>query len=385
MKNKFLLMGLVALGLGITSCSDDDKNENTLPEGTAEVEISIDEAAYAGNEENWHKYTVAVANLLVKDATDLNEAWINGYADEFKNAKGSYKSYNDCLAEIINGCADISNEVGTAKIGEPRDLWEKGKYTEAVYAVESWYSYHSIDDYTNNLYSIRNAFNGSRTSAEAANSIASYLKKNDEALYTTIKNDISNAITKVSSMVAPFRSHIGNKSVVEAMEACATLNADLTNKLLPYFTNLEGADADLKLIVANYVDNVVLTTYSDLVKKTTALRDAVVALNANRTDDNFKKAASAWQAAREPWETSEAFLFGPVAELGLDPNMDSWPLDQDAIGNILKNGDFSALEWEGEFTEEGEAGETIGAAQNVRGFHTLEFLIFKDGVARTIK
>ena len=385
MKNKFLLMGLVALGLGITSCSDDDKNENTLPEGTAEVEISIDEAAYAGNEENWHKYTVAVANLLVKDATDLNEAWISGYADEFKNAKGSYKSYNDCLAEIINGCADISNEVGTAKIGEPRDLWEKGKYTEAVYAVESWYSYHSIDDYTNNLYSIRNAFNGSRTSAEAANSIASYLKKNDEALYTTIKNDISNAITKVSSMVAPFRSHIGNKSVVEAMEACATLNADLTNKLLPYFTNLEGADADLKLIVANYVDNVVLTTYSDLVKKTTALRDAVVALNANRTDDNFKKAASAWQAAREPWETSEAFLFGPVAELGLDPNMDSWPLDQDAIGNILKNGDFSALEWEGEFTEEGEAGETIGAAQNVRGFHTLEFLIFKDGVARTIK
>lgn len=385
MKNKFLLMGLVALGLGITSCSDDDKNENTLPEGTAEVEISIDEAAYAGNEENWHKYTVAVANLLVKDATDLNEAWINGYADEFKNKKGSYKSYNDCLAEIINGCADISNEVGTAKIGEPRDLWEKGKYTEAVYAVESWYSYHSIDDYTNNLYSIRNAFNGSRTSAEAAYSIASYLKKNDEALYTTIKNDISNAITKVSSMVAPFRSHIGNKSVVEAMEACATLNADLTNKLLPYFTNLEGADADLKLIVENYVDNVVLTTYSDLVKKTTALRDAVVALNANRTDDNFKKAASAWQAAREPWETSEAFLFGPVAELGLDPNMDSWPLDQDAIGNILKNGDFSALEWEGEFTEEGEAGETIGAAQNVRGFHTLEFLIFKDGVARTIK
>ena len=55
MKNKFLLMGLVALGLGITSCSDDDKNENTLPEGTAEVEISIDEAAYAGNEENWNQ------------------------------------------------------------------------------------------------------------------------------------------------------------------------------------------------------------------------------------------------------------------------------------------------------------------------------------------
>ena len=138
MKNKFLLMGLVALGLGITSCSDDDKNENTLPEGTAEVEISIDEAAYAGNEENWHKYTVAVANLLVKDATDLNEAWINGYADEFKNAKGSYRSYNDCLAEIINGCADISNEVGTAKIGDLTDCAHQASQSLVFLRQEHW-------------------------------------------------------------------------------------------------------------------------------------------------------------------------------------------------------------------------------------------------------
>ena len=44
----------------------------------------------------------------------------------------------------------------------------------------------------------------------------------------------------------------------------------------------------------------------------------------------FKAAALLWITAREPWETSEAFLFGPVADKGLDPNMDSWPLDVDA-------------------------------------------------------
>ena len=38
-----------------------------------------------------------------------------------------------------------------------------------------------------------------------------------------------------------------------------------------------------------------------------------------------------------PWEQSEAFLFGPVDILGLDPNMDSWPLDQVAIVNILNS------------------------------------------------
>ena len=84
--------------------------------------------------------------------------------------------------------------------------------------------------------------------------------------------------------------------------------------------------------------------------------------------------------AREPWEMSEAFLFGPVADLGLDPNMDSWPLDAAALKNILSNGNFQELEWEGEFDEEDE---TISAAQNVRGFHTLEFLLFYMGEPRT--
>ena len=72
---------------------------------------------------------------------------------------------------------------------------------------------------------------------------------------------------------------------------------------------------------------------------------------------------------------------GPVADQGLDPNMDSWPLDQAAIVNILNSGDYSQMKWSGNYTEDSEA---ISAAQNVRGFHTLEFLLFKDGQARTV-
>ena len=37
---------------------------------------------------------------------------------------------------------------------------------------------------------------------------------------------------------------------------------------------------------------------------------------------NFKAAAAQWIVARRPWETSEAFLFGPVADKGLDPNIE---------------------------------------------------------------
>ena len=61
--------------------------------------------------------------------------------------------------------------------------------------------------------------------------------------------------------------------------------------------------------------------------------------------------------------------------------MDSWPLDQDAIVNILKSQDWSAMEWSGEYDEDDEA---IASKQEVRGFHTLEFLIFKDGQPRKV-
>jgi hypothetical protein len=75
-------------------------------------------------------------------------------------------------------------------------------------------------------------------------------------------------------------------------------------------------------------------------------------------------------------------LFGPVASLGLDPNMDSWPLDQNAIVQLLNSGDWDQLNWSGDYDEDNEG---IAAAQNVRGFHTLEFLLFKDGQARKVK
>ena len=99
----------------------------------------------------------------------------------------------------------------------------------------------------------------------------------------------------------------------------------------------------------------------------------------NPSNSAFETACNAWITAREPWEESEAFLFGPVDELGLDPNMDSWPLDQNAIVQILNSQKWGDLEW-----SEGDDDAKVESAQNVRGFHTLEFLLFKDGKPRTV-
>ena len=146
-------------------------------------------------------------------------------------------------------------------------------------------------------------------------------------------------------------------------------------------SKIEILDAEYDAIINQYVDNVVLPTYNDLKTKNTALYNAVVSFGNAPSDANFQAVCNAWLTAREPWESSEAFLFGPVADYGLDPNMDSWPLDQEAIVKLLESQQWNEMEWSGDYNEDDEA---IAAAQNVRGFHTLEFLAFRDGKARTL-
>jgi len=387
MKKNVFVISLLAMGLGFTACNNDNNEKPGIPEGTADVTIdenNIDVTAQ--NIGTWTQYATAVANLLAKDASDLNKAWSESYNDgepyaqTFKTFGGEYKSAAACVQQIVDGCVDIAGEVGTAKIGEPRDLWETGKYTEAVYAVESWYSWHSIDDYSNNIISIRNAFNGTRNNTEAAHSLAAFTKAKDATLYASVKAKIETAYNAIKGMNAPFRSHIGSNSVVAAQDACAAL-VDVLEKDLTSFVSQNADDKELEVIVSTYVDQVVLPTYTDLVDKTATLRQAIVNLSNQPSSANFKKAADLWIDAREPWETSEAFLFGPVADLGLDPNMDSWPLDVDAIKGVMESGKIEELiKWEGEYDEDNE---DIEAVQNVRGFHTLEFLLFKNGKART--
>ena len=146
-------------------------------------------------------------------------------------------------------------------------------------------------------------------------------------------------------------------------------------------SKIESLDAEYDAIINQYVDNVVLPTYNDLKTKNTALYNAVVSFGNAPSDANFQAVCNAWLTAREPWESSEAFLFGPVADYGLDPNMDSWPLDQEAIVKLLESQQWNEMEWTGDYDEDDEA---IAAAQNVRGFHTLEFLAFRDGKACTL-
>ena len=383
MKKNFFYAMALALGLAFTAtaCSDDEENGTVNP---GDIEYNSENAA------SWHNYMRNVAALLKTDATHLYDSWSTSYkggadfATSFKEHKGAYdfSSAWNCIEQIIDGCVEIANEVGETKIGDPYNKYMANHVTEALYAVESWYSWHSRDDYTNNIYSIRNAYYGSLDGKVSGNSVSKLVAGVNAELDAKVSAAIAAAASAIQAIPQPFRNNINSQETVAAIKACEELESVLDKELKPYIRDNSAINSNEALdpIVGNYVEVVVLPTYKELKEKNSALYDAVVALADNPSNRAFETACHAWITAREPWEESEAFLFGPVDELGLDPNMDSWPLDQNAIVQILNSQKWSDLEW-----SEGDDDAKVESAQNVRGFHTLEFLLFKDGKPRTVK
>ena len=198
-------------------------------------------ADYVYNETNataWAQYMRNTAQLLVDDVTLLCNEWEDSYANEFKKHNGGdFTSGLSCIEQLIDGCIDIAGEVGGAKIGEPYDLYMSGKKTEALYAVESWYSWHSRDDYTNNIYSIRNAYYGSRDGSIHNNSLSKLVAKYDQELDQKVKQAIDRAAKNIQAIPQPFRNNINSTEAQNAMEACAELAEVLENDLKPFLQN----------------------------------------------------------------------------------------------------------------------------------------------------
>lgn len=389
MKKRVLYSAIYAIGLLFTavSCSNNDDPDPEIKVDPADIEYTSENAV------SWGNYMYNVANLLKNDATNLYNQWntkyveknytgTDSYATIFKNHNSVYTSALSCVEELVDGCITIADEVGNAKIGDPYSKYVSGNTTEALYAVESWYSWHSRDDYTNNIWSIRNAYYGSLDGSINDKSLSALVATTKADLDTRVKEAIAGAAKAIQDIPQPFRNNINSNEARSAMDACETLT-NVLEELKRYANEAYRADSydnTLDAIVDNYVDVVVLPTYKALMDKNTALFSAISTFRSNPSDNNFSAACDAWLIAREPWEKSEAFLFGPVDALGLDPNLDSWPLDQVNIVRILESGNFDELNW-----SEADDENAQEQAQSSRGFHTLEFLLFKDGKPRTVK
>jgi uncharacterized iron-regulated protein len=155
----------------------------------------VGEDNVAENIQNVFKENEDVVTALNNSDTYKN------FGSALKNATGKYEdNFVSALSEIPSGAADIADEVGTTKIEAP---FQEGKVEE----VESWYSWHSLDDYQNNIKSIKNAYYGGRDlSTPHSNSLSTFVAGKNAGLDTQIKDKIADCITKIAAIGAGGRS-----------------------------------------------------------------------------------------------------------------------------------------------------------------------------------
>ncbi|QDK44109.1 iron-regulated protein A precursor [Bdellovibrio sp. ZAP7] len=135
----------------------------------------------------------------------------------------------------------------------------------------------------------------------------------------------------------------------------------------------QASAASNQEIITHVSYNVITATYVELAQATVSLKQAVDIFVQNPNEATLAQAQNAWRGARMPWEASEAFLFGPVDSLGIDPMLDTWPLNRLDLDAVLASGR----------TITPEMIRSLGT--NLQGFHTIEYLLFGDGVHSNTK
>lgn len=124
---------------------------------------------------------------------------------------------------------------------------------------------------------------------------------------------------------------------------------------------------DLTDQIENISSNVVVATYKDLAAKGEALYQAAEKFKNSRTGANLDAAKQAWRSARQPWEQSEGFLFGPVDDKGIDPAIDSWPVNVVDMDQLLNDTD-NVPNITAEIVDK--------QIDEAKGFHLIEYLLW---------
>lgn len=157
------------------------------------------------------------------------------YGKNFKNAGNAGSTYSTVVLaskEIIAGANDIIGEVRDSKIGAPAT-------GEDVNYIESPHAHNSIQDFYDNIMSVKHALYGGCTvdgTTPEAKSLIGICLKNDKTKATAqnVMTNLENALSKISSMKKPFVLYYTDQSAKDAMEALDGLEESLNalDKLL---------------------------------------------------------------------------------------------------------------------------------------------------------
>lgn len=130
-------------------------------------------------------------------------------------------------------------------------------------------------------------------------------------------------------------------------------------------TPIDENTSDYTANLTNTANNVIVANYGILSEKAAA---TVAAANALVIGDDAKLSAArtAWVNMRVNWENSETNLFGPAGDdgLGVDGNIDSWPIDLQFVQDVLDGTTSITVDY------------VASLDSNAKGFHALEYLLW---------
>ncbi|WP_226893781.1 imelysin family protein [Nisaea sediminum] len=118
------------------------------------------------------------------------------------------------------------------------------------------------------------------------------------------------------------------KIFAQMVIAAATVAGALTG--LPASADESGSK---KAVLATYAD-IAAAGYADSLASAESLRNAVSTLIAAPTEANLAVARSAWIAAREPYQQTEAYRFGNAIVDDWEGKVNAWPLDEGLIDYV---------------------------------------------------
>ena len=156
-----------------------------------------------------------------------------------------------------------------------------------------------------------------------------------------------------------------------AIDVCAEVTRQFTNanKVISAASLTNNQEQYLRKVLTSLVSNVIVPTYTDLANDVEDLEKTLNGLNTQTiTQAQIDQACADFKKARQYWERSEAFLMGAASDFGVDPTIDSWPLDRTELLNYFKGGMTAQIDDE----------------SSILGFHALEFILFRNGQNRKV-
>ncbi len=151
--------------------------------------------------------------------------------------------------------------------------------------------------------------------------------------------------------------------------------------------NTTEKELAMKEITTQYVENVIYPIYSSFASQTDDLFNKLVSAKAKYragtiSQSDIDQICSTFLNARSAWERSEAFLYGAATDFGIDPHIDTWPLDRVALAKALSNKEV--IEDLDDLDDGGIDNARINVGEQQLGFHGIEFIIFRNGQNRTV-